>query len=83
MQQWSAGEVRCGEMCEVVESRYLASYTSQYSFHFKKKNNNHYIDEARPTYGLGKQIQEPNIRANVEKASELADERDTKQRCQL
>ena len=31
-----------------------------------------HIDEARPKNGLGKQIQEPNIRANVEKAAEMA-----------
>ena len=45
--------------------------------------NNNYIDEARPKKGLGKKIQEPNIRANVEKASEMADKRDTKHRCQI
>ena len=39
-----------------------------------------HIDEARPKNGLGKRIQEPNIRANVEKASEMGDNRDTEHR---
>ena len=45
--------------------------------------NNNYIDEARPKNGLGKRIQEPNIRANVGKESEMADNRNTKHRCQI
>ena len=42
-----------------------------------------YIDEARPKNGPGKQIWEPNMRANIEKASDKADKRDTMHRCQI
>ena len=45
--------------------------------------DSNYIDEARPKNGQGKQIQEPIRWANIEKASEEADKRDTKHRCQI